>query len=158
MVGLMRNGRAVELRPDPIVDALVPDAAAAPPNATVLRGYLGRSTTPDHWRLYLTPALDRHVDVPADKILHTVALPDSRGTLVWVPKTLRLGYTQTFSAEVQASFLDGAIVEEHLAGRPAPLLAAGREPVDVMLRWGPTNGPFTTCGHVASCYLPLCLR
>jgi hypothetical protein len=115
---------------DPIVQALVPDPAVGPPSVAVLRGYLGQSTVPERWRLYLSPALDRYVDIPADKILYTSQLPDNRGTRVWIPKTLKLEYTRVVSGEVQAGFLQGSIVGRHLPGAGAALAetAASAQP------------------------------
>jgi hypothetical protein len=105
-----------EPRQDPIVDALVSDPAVGPPSAAVLTGYLGKSSTPDSWRLYLNRALDRYVDIPANQILHSTELPNDGGTRVWVPRSLKLDYVRTVSAQVQAGFLQGSIVGRY---RPA---------------------------------------
>jgi hypothetical protein len=114
-----------EPKQDPIVQALVPDPVVGPPSVAVLRGYLGQSTAPDHLRLYLSDALDRYVDIPQDKILHSSQLPDNDGTRVWVPKSLKLEYVRTVSAEVQAGFLQGSIVGRHLRMVGAALAEAG---------------------------------
>ena len=98
---------------DPLVEAIMPDPTAEPPGVAVLTGYLGKSPTPNHRRLYLSRTLDRYVDLPADQILHTTQLADDDGTRVWVPRSLRLNYVRTVSAQVQASFLQGSILRTH---------------------------------------------
>ena len=102
-----------EPKQDPLVEAIMPDPTAETPGVAVLTGYLGKSTTPNHRRLYLSRTLDRYVDLPADQILHTVQLADDEGTRVWVPRNLRLNYVRTVSAQVQASFLQGSILRTH---------------------------------------------
>ena len=105
--------------PDPIVEALIPDPSAGPPNATVLHGYLGRSATEGSWRLYTSETLDEYVELPEAEILHTRRLPDDGGTLLWVPATLELRYVQT-ARGVQAAFLGGPI---SAAGLPPAAIA-----------------------------------
>jgi hypothetical protein len=112
-----RKRDAKKLEPDPIVEALVPDPAQGPPDATVLFGYLGKSTTDGIWRLYLDRALTRWVEIPDAEILHSEQ--DERGTRVWVPKTLDLRYVRVESSEMQAGFLTGSIVERRLAAAAA---------------------------------------
>ncbi|MFI6820708.1 hypothetical protein ACIBJE_07100 [Micromonospora sp. NPDC050187] len=111
----MARTRQTELEQDPIVEALVPDPAAGPPQTVVLRGHLGRSTSAREWRLYLTPALDHYVVIPEDEILHTCRLPDEQTTLVWVPRDLSLQQTRVVPKNVATEFLQGAIVGDHLA-------------------------------------------
>lgn len=101
---------------DPLVEALVPDPAGGPPGAAVLTGFLGKSPTPNHRRLYLSRSLDRYVDIPVDQILHTTRRPDNDGTRVWVPRSLTLKFVRIVSADVQASFLQGPVLGTH---RPA---------------------------------------
>ncbi|GIH09230.1 hypothetical protein Rhe02_72970 [Rhizocola hellebori] len=109
--------KPVNLTQDALVQALMPDPSAAPPNAIVLSGFLGKSTHPDKWRLYLTAALDRYVEIPEDKILHAVQLGD-HGTLLWIPKDMTLQLHQAQPEHIQAEFLDGAITANHV-GVPA---------------------------------------
>lgn len=116
---------ARKLEQDRIVEALVPDPAAGPPNTTVLHGFLGKSTQSGVWRLYLTEALDEYVEIPEDEILHTQQLPDDGGTLVWVPKTLALQHVSAQSQQVQADFLGGPITEAHLRGAAGPTAMPG---------------------------------
>ena len=101
------------LEQDPLVDALVPDPGQGPPNATVLEGYLGKSTTEDAWRLYLTRELDRYVELTEGEILHTQPRPDD-GTRVWVRRDLSLEVQRVQTAQVQAEFLGGALARARL--------------------------------------------
>jgi hypothetical protein len=101
---------------DPLIEALLPDPAAGPAEVAVLTGYLGKSPSPNHQRLYLSRSLDRYVDIPVDQILHTTPRRDDDGTRVWVPRNLILNYVRTVSARVQAAFLQGSIMRTY---RPA---------------------------------------
>jgi hypothetical protein len=113
---------ARKLEEDQLVQKLVPDPSQGPPNATVLRGYLGRGTDKGSWRLYLSADLDEYVELSEADILHTQKLPDDQGTLVWVPKTLALNHVRVQSEEVQADFLRGHI---ELTGLQPGAAAAG---------------------------------
>jgi len=115
--GASDKGRG--LQEDPLVAALVPDPGAGPPDATVLQGYLGKSTTAHVWRLYLDAALTSYVEFPEDDILHHTQTADG-GTVVWVQKTLELTVTKVSSTTIQAEFLSGAIA----AGRMRPTESA----------------------------------
>jgi hypothetical protein len=112
-----------EHKPDPLVEALIPDPSEGPPNAVVLHGRLGRSTAEGQWRLYTSDALDEYVELPEAEILHTRDLPDDRGTLVWVPATLELNYVRSQRRGVQAEFLGGPITA---AGLGAPTARGAR--------------------------------
>jgi hypothetical protein len=125
--------------PDPIVEALIPDPSAGPPNATVLHGYLGRSATEGYWRLYTSETLDEYVELPEAEILHTRRLPDDGGTLLWVPATLELRYVQT-ARGVQAAFLGGPI---SAAGLPPAAATPGALP--------PPSIPVIRCPSDFSC-------
>ena len=103
------------LEQHPLVEALVPDPSQGPPNATVLRGFLGKSTREGAWRLYLTAALDEYVEINEADILHSRPLSDDEGTLVWVPKGLQLQHIRTQSQQVQADMLSGSLTSTHLA-------------------------------------------
>jgi hypothetical protein len=142
-------------KPDPVVKALVPDPAVVPPSVAVLTGYLGQSTAPDRWRLYLTPALDCYVDISADKILHTSQSPGTQGTRVWVPRNLELEYTRIISVEVQAGFLQGSIVGRHLpASSPAGAAGLGQPGSRMFARddWPPSV--FFDCFTDEHCHTP----
>ncbi len=114
-----------KLEEDELVKKLVPDPAQGPPNATVLRGYLGRGTDKGSWRLYATADLDEYAELSEADVLHTQKLPDDQGTLVWVSKTLELRYVRVRSDQVQADFLQGHIA---LAGLQPGAGAVGGAP------------------------------
>ena len=97
------------LQQHPLVDALLPDPSQTPPNSTRIVGYLGRSTASGIWRLYLSPNLDRYVEIPEADILHTQEFPGNEGTAVWVRSDLRLQYVAVQSSQVQADYLSGPV-------------------------------------------------
>jgi hypothetical protein len=107
------RGKA-NLQEHPLVQALVPDPSQPAPDATVLRGFLGKGTDSGAWRLYLTPTLDEYVEIPESDILHVEDLPDDRGSLVWVPKSLDLQHVQTQARKVQAEMLSGPLASAGL--------------------------------------------
>ncbi len=125
----MPQPKKPNLKPDPVVDALVSDPSQGAPGTTALSGFLGNSPTAGVWRLYLTPALDEYVEVPESEILHSETLPDSSGTTIWVSNTVPLKHVRTQAQDVQAEFLGGAITDQLLAAAPAP---------------GPVPGPIPT--------------
>jgi hypothetical protein len=120
-----QQGRPDDLRQDPLIDALVPDPGAGPTSAVVLQGFLGRGTKEGGWRLYLSASLDEYVELQEADILYTRKLPDDQGTLVWVPKSLRLQYVRVQSEQVEAEFLSGPIAEANLAGAAASPIGTG---------------------------------
>lgn len=135
----MANDRKLE--EDQLVQKLVPDPAQGPPDATVLRGYLGRAPQPagkgndtdTTWRLYQSPALDEYVEISEADILHTQKLPDDQGTIVWVPKSLQLQHVRVHSTQVQAEMLGSGTIAQgsltamaaHTAGGVSPRISIG---------------------------------
>lgn len=119
---------AHELKPDPVVGALVSDPSQGPPDTAVLQGFLGESTEPGTWRLYLTATLDEYVEVAPSDILHSETRADGSGTVVWVPRSLALRHVGTKSQDVQADLLGGAIAARHLPLVPAPGVPQGIPP------------------------------
>lgn len=119
MAASEKGGKGDRLKEHPLVTALAPDPEAGPPNTSVLHGYVGKSTTPNSWRLYLDATLASYVELAEGDILHHKELADEGGTLVWVPKSLELKVTRVSSTTIQAEFLSGAIA----AGR---MRATGR--------------------------------
>ncbi|HEV3047904.1 MAG TPA: hypothetical protein VGY13_11160 [Solirubrobacteraceae bacterium] len=120
-----------KLEEDELVKRLIPDPAQGPPNATPLRGYLGRSPSSSAkepiWRLYRNAALDSYVEIPESEVLHHEKLPDEQGTIVWVAKSARLHHVSVHSAQVQAELLgSGSIAAGQL--QPAPGTAGVAEP------------------------------
>jgi len=102
------DGKEARLKEDPLVAALVPDPSAESPDTTVLHGYVGKSTRPNYWRLYLDATLTSYVEMSGDDVRHQQQLGDG-GTLVWVPRSLELKITKVSSTTIQAEFLSGAI-------------------------------------------------
>jgi hypothetical protein len=116
----MPQPKRQKLEPDRVVEALVPDPAAGPPDVTVLRGFLGRSPDDGVWRLFVTAALDEYIDIPESEILHSEKLPDDGGTVLWVAKTLELNYVRVQAQRVQAEFLGGPVTSARAAMPPTP--------------------------------------
>ena len=154
-----------ELRQDRLVRALRPNPDDPPPNARRLVGYLGRSTTEGVWRLYLSPELDRYVEIPEQEILHHEEVAPGGGTAVWVRRQLRVTEVILQVSEVEAGFLSGAVasaaaerstqgpgryVNPYMcsvyASHPAPSLHSCRPP------W--TAGQECTQGGAGGCGFP----
>jgi len=114
------RGEKSGLEEHPLVAALVPDPNGGPPDSTVLHGYLGKSTRPETWRLYLDATLGAYVELPEGEILHHQALPDDAGTLVWLPRALELEVTKVSSTTIQAEFLSGVIAAGRMKGAAQP--------------------------------------
>lgn len=106
-----------DIEEDPLVAALLPDPAQLPVNATVLRGFAGKSLNEGSWRLYLDAHLTEYVEVPKSEILYAQELPDGGGTAMWVPRTLTLDYVHVTAKQIQAEFLSGALAA---TGPPHP--------------------------------------
>jgi|SRR5215218_5044138 len=99
---------------DNLVSSLNIDPAAGS-GVAVLRGYAGESDQPGYRRLYLSPALDSHVDIPDDAVVESREIPTDAsplglgGTVVWVRKDADLLVKRTVSRKVSGDFLEGAI-------------------------------------------------
>lgn len=117
--------RSEGLEPDPLVEALLPDPSAGPPNVIVLQGRLGRSTTEGVWRLYTSETLDVYVELPESEIRYTRRLPGDAGVIVWVSASDEVRVVNT-TRRVQADFLGGAITAAGLPSGGAPADAFGR--------------------------------
>ena len=146
----MPQPKKPNLKPDPVVDALIADPAQGPPGTTVLTGYLGTSPTDGVWRLYLDPALTEYVEVPEDAIKHVETLPDASGTSIWVLSGTPLKHVQTQTQDVQAEFLGGAITDELLATSPAAAAAPGPVPTPPISIAGPCISRIQ-CPSTAQC-------
>jgi hypothetical protein len=126
------------LTEDPLVATLVPDPAKGPPNTIVLRGYLGKGSTPRVWRLYLTARLDEYAEIQEDDILHRVSLPDDQGTVIWVTRTTPVQYVRVQMQEIPANLVTEA------GALPHPWSAQRRvsTPAERRARLGPSAVPF----------------
>jgi hypothetical protein len=120
------EGQQMDLTPDHITERLVSDPSQ-PADATVLSGFLGRSSREGHERLYLDLELRSYVEVPRDAILHRERVgsedsPMGQGTRLWVRSGTRLTHQVAQPQMVQAEFLSGPLTQ-HLTGAH-PLMAA----------------------------------
>ncbi len=111
------------LQQDPLVDRLAPDPGQVPADLIRLAGFLGKSTKPGHWRLYLNPELSEYVEVAEADIVHSQANsgdPNAMaGTSLWVRRGASLQHTRVESRQVEAEFLQGDITGSMLAGQTA---------------------------------------
>jgi len=89
-----------EFRPEDFIEGLVPDPAI-PPAVVALVGFAGKSSRPDHQRLYLSLTLDEFVEIPTNAIVQSRSIKATdtplTSTVVWVRPDARLLYTQTTS-------------------------------------------------------------
>src|SRR5579884_3798792 len=93
-----------EFSEDSLVSRLIPDPAQVPPDVTTLDGFLGKSTTPSHWRLYLTAKLDEYVEIATEDIVSREALVGEKhplgGTRLWIKREAKLQYRRIESREI----------------------------------------------------------
>jgi hypothetical protein len=106
--------QANDLREDALVEQLIPDPAQEGPGVLVFTGFLGRSTREGYWRLYLSPSLDRYLEVAASDIIHSQSLANEQnpvgGSALWLKSDATLALqTRTNPQQVQAQFLVGQI-------------------------------------------------
>src|SRR5215207_9542090 len=147
-----RGGGPEDLQPDPLTEKLAPDGAA------VLEGILGKGPTDDDWHLFLNRELTRRAEFKASDVLHSEKIRGedppflgTQGTRVYLRRSARVVYTTTGSREVQAEFLRGDIgagltLEAGMAvQRGMPIIIQGSGELQ------------DTCGHVESCFMPMCL-
>jgi len=134
-----RRRAAANIKPHPLVEALVPDPSQPPVKATRLFGYPGAGTDDGTTRLYQDLDLTSFVDIPNDAILHSQTLENDAGTLVWVDPSATVRHSTVQSHEVQADFLSGGIQEAHLAA------AAGMEGIRAAPGLMPTPTLHTMC-------------
>jgi len=89
------------------------------PDVMRLYGYPGASSEEGHERLYLSPDLTNYVEIPANAILHRMAVPadqDPHGAVcLWVKKDAALVYKMAPAAQAMAHYFGGAI-QAGLAG------------------------------------------
>src|SRR4051812_41310099 len=94
------------------VGRLVPDPNVIP-DTRLLTGYLGRSTQPGLWRLYLRADFRSYIEIADGDIIGTeklLATPYSPArTAVWVKGRVRLELVQDASVRTQAKFLGGEL-------------------------------------------------
>jgi hypothetical protein len=98
-----------------------------PPATVMLTGYLGASSEEGHTRLYFDPNLSNYVEIPNDAILHTEpAEEDGLGaSYVWIKRDAVLTYGPAGSQRPKGTFLEGPIMQDHLAAAAAAGRAGG---------------------------------
>ena len=97
---------------DELVKKLVPDPAN-PPDAQILRGFLGKSARSGYRRLYLTPDMGDYLEINEEDILHSQSSPSGEsileGSIVWVKRDASIQHTTTRPVQAQAEFLQGDV-------------------------------------------------
>jgi hypothetical protein len=99
-----------------------------PPATLMLTGFIGASSEEGHTRLYFDPHLSNYVEIPDDAILHTQSVPADGGlaaTYVWIKRDAQLTYGPAGAQRPKGTFLEGPIMQAHMAGAAAAGGAAG---------------------------------
>src|SRR5262245_14428465 len=107
-----------------------------PPATLMLTGFTGDSSEEGHTRLYFDPSLSNYVEIPDDAILHTQSAPAEGGlaaTYVWIKRDAQLIFGPAGTQRPKGTFLDGPIMQAHMAGAAggaagAAAVAAPRPP------------------------------
>jgi hypothetical protein len=100
---------------------------ANPPQTAMLTGYLGASSEKGHTRLYFDPSLSSYVEIPDDAILHSQDSGEAGGlggSHVWVRRDAELIYGPAGAQRPKGKFLEGPIMQAHLAAGAAAAGAA----------------------------------
>jgi hypothetical protein len=116
---------------------------ANPPQTALLTGYIGASSEKGYTRLYFDPGLSSYVEIPDDAILHTQDAGDSGGlgaTHLWVKRDAELIYGPAGAQRPKGKFLEGPIMQAHMAGAAAGGAAAAAPPHTLL--GCPTHAPF----------------
>jgi hypothetical protein len=148
-----------ELKEDALVELLAQDPSNVEPTV-VLSGYLGRSTRPGHWRLYLDDSLTEFFDLHEAHILHSVQPsegdPPATKTSLWVKVGVEIDHHRVQSRRIQADFLEGEFVTEldrsraDMIAMAAPGIIATTEPCIVTIYLTFTRCPNTLFGICSS--------
>jgi hypothetical protein len=155
-----RTGRSSKLKPDELIEHLVPNASHIP-DVRVLGGFLGKSTREGYWRLYLTPSLNEYVEFAEDDVVHSHTFESDEsplgGTVIWLRREANLQHTRSASREAQADFLQGAIAASALRRGN---LGRGRRgltgPDYFQLAPQQANIFLSFAGHANSCVSDIC--
>jgi hypothetical protein len=97
-----------------------------PPATLMLTGYLGASSEDKHTRLYFDPHLSSYVEIPNEAILHKQDAKSDDGlgaTHVWIARDAQLTYGSAGQERPKGTFLDGPIMQDHMAGAAGPGVA-----------------------------------
>jgi hypothetical protein len=94
------------------------------PDVMRLYGYPGASSEENHERLYLSPDLTNYVEIPANDVMHRMAVPAEQdphgGVYLWVKKDAALIYKMAPAAQALASYFAGVIAGAAAAAGPVP--------------------------------------
>jgi hypothetical protein len=123
---------------------------ANPPQTAMLTGYVGASSEAGHTRLYFDPGLSSYFEIPNDAILHRQDADDASGlgaTHLWVRRDAELIYGPAGTERPKGKFLEGPIMQAHMAGAVGAGAAAGAAIT------------LPICGHptlLVNCFTPHC--
>ena len=141
-----------------------------PPATLMLTGFVGASSEDGHTRLYFDPHLSSYAEVPNDGILHTqaAATDDGLGAVhMWIARDAQLIYGPVSNERPKGAFLDGPIVQDHMAGAAAAAAGVGvggaaHMPVTLFVGCGVTHQAFCIshgiiCNQPLKTFVPVCL-
>jgi hypothetical protein len=148
----MASSSGKSLKPDAIVERLVPDPSVLP-DVRVLTGFLGKSSRGSYWRLYVNPNFDDYVEFSEADVVHTHSIEADGGRLggsvVWLKREANVQRTRTASREAQADFLQGSIATRAARSRIAPGFANA-------LTWGQGGTQIGSIAVNVSCVREFC--
>ena len=100
------------MKTNSFVDAVVKDPAN-PPKVKLVVGYLGKSASDGLVRIYMSPELAEHVDVPEAAILHTQEVPNDHfgAVYVWIDRNAEVTVRDTSRSELKTRFFSGPLAE-----------------------------------------------
>jgi hypothetical protein len=93
-----------------------------PPTTLMLTGYVGASSEDGHTRLYFDPNLSTYVEIPYDAVLHTQPAEGDGGlgaSHVWIKRDAQVIHGPAATQRATGTFLDGPIMQAHMAGAAA---------------------------------------
>jgi len=96
-----------DLKPDELIERLIPDPTKGQrPVARLVGLYLGNSSRPDYWRLYVSHKLDRYFEFRKEDVLEAER-PETGRVVVWLKPDSKVD--RTITQEVSEEFLRGEI-------------------------------------------------
>jgi hypothetical protein len=111
----------------PIVGAIVGKDPLRVPDITSFIGYVGKSSSEDHIRLYSDLEFRNYLEIKRDDILHSEKLSDKvlefGGTQLWIKADAEILHIEINQVKQQAKFLSGQITQRYVtptAMRPIP--------------------------------------
>jgi hypothetical protein len=126
------RGSSEQFAENALVKALRPDPSERPIEYHLIRGWVGRSTMGDMFRLYPSPELDEYIEIDSVDLLYQVSLDREGNALggsiiaVRADAELKSMGSETVTARA-AAMLDGGLMRQFVAtSDPAQLAAAYR--------------------------------